>query len=114
MLVSALLNLGQALLLPVTTVTVVAPVALYVLGMALAMPNINLMALDCFPHNRGMASAVQSFVQMTFTALVVGVLVPLVTINLPTMTAAMLGLSLIGFILWQWLRATPTIREHTS
>lgn len=104
MLVAALLNMLQAVLLTATPLTVVAPVALYVLGMALAMPNINLMALDCFPHNRGMASAMQSFVQMTFTALVVGGLVPLVSIDLPTMTAAMLGLSLIGFILWQWLK----------
>jgi MFS transporter, DHA1 family, multidrug resistance protein len=104
MLVAALLNMLQAMLLTATPLTVVTPVALYVLGMALAMPNINLMALDCFPSNRGMASAMQSFVQMTFTALVVGVLVPLVSTDLPTMTATMLGLSLTGVILWQWLK----------
>ncbi len=104
MLVAALLNVLQATLLSATPLTVVAPVALYVLGMALSMPNINLMALDCFPNNRGMASAMQSFVQMTFTALVVGVLVPLVSSDLPTMTATMLGLSLMGVILWQWLK----------
>jgi MFS transporter, DHA1 family, multidrug resistance protein len=104
MVTAALLNLGQAQLLPPTPLTVVAPVAFYVLGMALAMPNINLMALDCFPHNRGMASAMQSFVQMAFTSLVVGVLVPLVTVNLATMSAVMLGLGVFGFILWQWLK----------
>ena len=114
MLVAALLNLAQAVLLPATALTVVAPVAVYVLGMALAMPNINLMALDCFPHNRGMASAMQSFVQMTFTSIVVGVLVPRVTINLPAMTAAMLGLSLIGFGLWQWLKRHDWEFGHTA
>ncbi len=114
MAVAALFNLGQALLLTPTPVTVVAPVALYVLGMALAMPNINLMALDCFPHNRGMASAMQSFVQMAFTALVVGGLVPVVTVNLPTMAATMLGLGLIGFALWQWLKRHDWESGHTT
>ncbi len=113
MVIAALFNLGQALLLPPTPWSVVAPVALYVLGMALTMPNINLMALDCFPHNRGMASAMQSFVQMAFTSLVVGVLVPVVTINLPTMAATMLGLSLVGFLLWQWLKRHDWESGHT-
>ena len=85
------------------TVSVVAPLALYVLGMALTMPNLNLMALDCFPHNRGMASAMQSFVQMTFTSLVVGALVPLVAVAVPPMALTMLGLNLAGFVLWRWL-----------
>ncbi len=113
MVVAAGFNLLQALLLSPTPWSVVAPVALYVLGMALAMPNINLMALDCFPHNRGMASAMQSFVQMAFTSLVVGALVPVVTVNLPTMAATMLGLSLVGFLLWQWLKRHDWESGHT-
>ncbi len=114
MAISALLNMGQALLLPMSPWVVVGPVVLYLLGMALAMPNINLMALDCFPRNRGMASAMQSFVQMTFTSLVVGALVPLVTVSLPVMTAAMLGLSLIGFLLWQWLKQHDWESGHST
>ncbi len=114
MLVAAILNLAQALLLAASPVAVVAPVMLYVLGMALAMPNINLMALDCFPHNRGMASAMQSFVQMSFTSVVVGAVVPLITVNLVSMTGAMLGLSLLGFILWQWLKKHDWESGHTA
>jgi DHA1 family bicyclomycin/chloramphenicol resistance-like MFS transporter len=104
MVMAALLNVAQGLLLAPATFSVVAPLALYVLGMALTMPNLNLMALDCFPHNRGMASAMQSFVQMTFTSLVVGVVVPLVAVSVPALALAMLGLNLGGLLLWLWLK----------
>jgi len=104
MLLAALLNVAQGVLLGPTPFTVVAPLTLYVLGMALTMPNLNLMALDCFPNNRGMASAVQSFVQMSFTALIVGAVVPLVSATLAGMTLTMLGLNLAGYLLWQWLK----------
>ncbi len=104
MLSSALLNVLQGLLLAPATFNVVAPLTLYVLGMALTMPNISLMALECFPRNRGMASAMQSFVQMSFTGLVVGAVVPLVSQSVVTMALAMLVLNLAGFSLWQWLK----------
>lgn len=107
MLAAALLNVAQGLLLEPATLNVVAPLAFYVLGMALTMPNLNLMALDCFPHNRGMASAMQSFVQMSFTSLVVGAVVPLVATAVIPLALTMLGLNLAGFTLWQWLK-----RQH--
>jgi len=100
LLLASFLNAGQSLLLTPSTLHVIAPLALYVLGMAVSMPNINLMALDCFPRNRGMASAMQSFVQMGFTALVVGALVPVLTDALPHMAFAMLGLSMLGLVIW--------------
>jgi DHA1 family bicyclomycin/chloramphenicol resistance-like MFS transporter len=104
MLAAALLNVAQGVLLEPAPLNVVAPLALYVLGMALTMPNLNLMALDCFPRNRGMASAMQSFVQMSFTSLVVGAVVPLVAVAVIPLALAMLALNLSGFLLWQWLK----------
>jgi len=100
MLAASALNILQSLLLPPAPLNVVAPLGFYVLGMAISMPVINLMGLDCFPHNRGMASAVQSFVQMAFTALIVGALVPLVAVALPYMALSMFGLNLLGLMLW--------------
>ncbi len=100
LLTGALLNVAQSLWLAPTVWSVVGPLGIYVLGMAISMPVLNLMALDCFPRNRGMASAVQSFVQMSFTAFVVGVVVPLAVQALPYMAGAMLVLSLIGLALW--------------
>ncbi|MCW8828495.1 MAG: multidrug effflux MFS transporter [Gammaproteobacteria bacterium] len=104
MFVAALLNVLQGFLLEPATLNVVAPPALYVLGMALTMPNLNLMALDCFPKNRGMASAMQSFTQMAFASLVVGAVVPLVAVSVPTLALTMLGLNIAGLLLWQWLK----------
>jgi len=104
MLTAAVLNVTQGIMLQPATLNVVAPVALYVFGMALVMPNLNLMALDCFPENRGMASAMQSFVQMTATSLVVGLVVPKVAVAVAPLALTMLALNLAGFILWQWLR----------
>jgi DHA1 family bicyclomycin/chloramphenicol resistance-like MFS transporter len=81
LLVAALavsLNYSQAVWLAPRPLTVVAPVALYAFSVALMMPNVTVMALDCFPRNRGMASAVQAFVQMSNNALVAGIVVPLV------------------------------------
>lgn len=100
LLLAAVINVLQSLLLPPSPLSVVAPLGFYVLGMAISMPVLNLMALDCFPRNRGMASAMQSFVQMGFTSLVVGAVVPLVVESLPLMTMTMLGLSLLGVLLW--------------
>jgi len=100
LLLASLMNILQSLLLPPRPLNVVAPLGLYVLGMAISMPVINLMGLDCFPRNRGMASAMQSFVQMGFTSLVVGALVPLVAVKLPYMAFAMFGLGLTGIALW--------------
>ena len=81
LLVAALavaLNYAQAVWLAPRPLTVVAPVALCAFSVALMMPNVTVMALDCFPRNRGMASAVQAFVQMSNNALVAGIVVPLV------------------------------------
>jgi len=104
MLIAALANVTQAQFLEPAPLNIVAPLALYVMGMALAMPNLNLMALDCFPQNRGMASAMQSFTQMTFTSLVVGAVVPLVVVAVLPLTLTMLGLNIAALVLWLWLR----------
>jgi DHA1 family bicyclomycin/chloramphenicol resistance-like MFS transporter len=97
---ASLLNLILSMWLDASILTVVAPISLYVLGMSISMPNITLMALDCFPHNRGMASALQSFVQMGLTSLVIGMVVPVVAIAMPYMALTMLLLSTAGAWLW--------------
>ncbi|MCP5523805.1 MAG: multidrug effflux MFS transporter [Verrucomicrobiales bacterium] len=54
------------------------PLAGYVLGSALAMPSLTLMALDLFPHRRGMASSCQGFVQTVANALIAALVAPAV------------------------------------
>lgn len=106
MLVAAVANVVQSLLMAPAPLNVVAPLALYVLGMALCMPILNLLALDCFPKNRGMASAMQSFVQMSFTSLIVGVVVPLIVVAVGPMALAMFGVNMAALFLWLWLLGT--------
>ena len=52
-------------------------IALYNIGMASAMPIISIAALDCFPKIRGTAASGQAFVQMLFSSVVAGLLVPI-------------------------------------
>jgi hypothetical protein len=51
-----------------------------------------------------MASAVQSFTQMGVTALVVGLIVPWVVVQLEWLALAMLLLNGAALLLWWWLR----------
>ena len=53
-------------------------VMLFAMGMAIAMPTLTLLALDLFPHNRGMAASLQSFQHSMFTAIAAVAIVPLV------------------------------------
>jgi MFS transporter, DHA1 family, multidrug resistance protein len=87
---------------------VVGPVMLYAAGMSLTIPNLSLIALDCMPHRRGLASAIQSFTQMAFGGVVAGVLVPLVSARLWTFALGALVLGASAFGLWRLsARASP-------
>ena len=105
MVVASLCNLLQSYLLAPAPINVIAPAALYLMGMAIAMPNLSLMGLDCFPQNRGMASAMQSFTQMGMTALVVGLIVPWVSLEVSWMALTMLLLNGAALLLWWWTSA---------
>ncbi len=111
MVVAGVLNLLQAELLAAAPINVIVPAALYLMGMAIAMPNLSLMGLDCFPKNRGMASAMQSFTQMGMAAVVVGVIVPWVVGDLSWLAMAMLLLNGAALLLWWWI---PASREEPA
>jgi DHA1 family bicyclomycin/chloramphenicol resistance-like MFS transporter len=103
MVVAGVLNLLQATLLAATPFGVIAPAALYLMGMSIAMPNLSLMGLECFPKNRGMASAMQSFTQMGMAALVVGLISPWVVPHLPWLALTMVLLNGVALLLWWWV-----------
>lgn len=106
MVTAGVLNLLQALLLEPAPLNVIAPAALYLMGMGIAMPNLSLMGLECFPQNRGMASAMQSFTQMGMAALVVGLIVPWVAPQVSWMALAMVLLNGAALLLW-WQVPAP-------
>ena len=100
MVVASLLNLAQAHWLAPAPWNVVGPLVLYAFGIALAMPQVTVMALDCFPRNRGMASSVQGFLQMSSNALVAALAVPLVDASVRHFAAVQALFLLIALLLW--------------
>lgn len=55
----------------------VVPITVYGLGMSIALPGMTVVTLSIFPNLRGMASSVQSTMQMLVFALVAGFVAPL-------------------------------------
>lgn len=75
--VATAMQLGFHFFFPPSLPWSIAPLFVYVLGMALSFPTLTLMGLDIFPAQRGMASSCQTFIQTVGSALN-AVLVPLV------------------------------------
>ena len=73
-----LLNLVVCLNLAVSPLYNILPVALFNVGMALAMPILSLAALDRHAKIRGTAASGQAFVQMLLSTVSAGLIVPLV------------------------------------
>lgn len=55
----------------------VAPLFVYAIGMALAMPSLVLFGLDIFPAQKGLAASCQTFLMSSINAITAGVLSPL-------------------------------------
>ncbi len=102
--VAAMINLAQAYWLPPSPLTLIAPQVVYAFGIALAMPGFTILALDCFPENRGAASAVQGFVQMMMTAVVVSLLLPAISATVSGFAWAQASLFVASLLLWAWAR----------
>lgn len=96
MLAATLVNLGVVLSLPPGVPQSVLPIALYNLGMALAMPSLTLLALDLFPLRRGLAASCQSFLQSGLTSLSAGLVVPWLGGEPPILAFAMAVHLLLG------------------
>ncbi|MDX9768651.1 MAG: multidrug effflux MFS transporter [Ectothiorhodospiraceae bacterium] len=96
------LNLMQAWWLEPTSFNVIAPVAVYAAGMSFAVPNLSLMALDCFPCQRGMASAVMSAFQLGSNGVIAGFIVAWAAQALPRLALVDAMLFATSLMLWLW------------
>lgn len=106
MILASAANLAHSAWMPANVIGSVLPVAVFVLGMSLAMPSLSLMVLDLFPERRGLVSSCQSFVQVGLNALSAGLIVPLLWGTPLTLAAGMgvfLALGLASFVLWSLL-----------
>ena len=90
----------------------VLPLPVYSFGIAIAFPILTLAMLDLFPHARGSASSVQSFVALIANAFIAGVLAPAVAFSQPSLAVTALALTTVAWFLWrrhlQMTHAEPT------
>lgn len=114
MAASGLLNLLYAKYFPPSVPWAVLPLMTYTLGMSIANPSLVVAALDCFPNQRGLASSVQSFVQMMISAAIVGIGVPLLFNTAERMaTWVLVGVGL-SFVCWQLSNWHPDRRPFPT
>lgn len=73
---AVVLNLVQVALFQASILFTIGPLVIYAIGIAMVMPAITVLALDCFPHHRGTAASMQGFLQMLINATVAGFAVP--------------------------------------
>lgn len=100
MAAAALLNVALTHLPFQSVVTLITPVALYAVGMALAMPGLSLLGLDMFPARRGMASAVQGFMQMGSNGLLAAFVVTLLAASVQWLAFGQLVIALSALGVW--------------
>lgn len=110
MALAVALNLLQVGLLEATVVTVIGPLVVYVFGLAIMMPALTILALDCFPHNRGAAASMQGFFQMLVNAGVASIAVPLLHTRLEHFVLGQLVFLLISLSLWVFAHKTESER----
>ena len=93
-----LLNTAVSFLMPTNIIYNILPVALFNVGMALAMPILSLAALDRHPKIRGTAASGQAFIQMLLSTVSAGLIVPLVWFAPSGLALAMAVYLLIGWL----------------
>lgn len=108
MMAMVLLNLFVCFALPVNAVNNIVPVALFNIGMALAMPILSLAALDRHPRIRGTAASGQAFIQMVLSTVSAGLIVPLAWYAPEGLAIAMAGYLIFG---WLMIRRTHIWRD---
>jgi DHA1 family bicyclomycin/chloramphenicol resistance-like MFS transporter len=94
-----LLNLVICYALPTGPIYNILPIALFNIGMALAMPVLSLVALDRHPKVRGTAASAQAFIQMLLSTVSAGLIVPLVWYAPSGLALAMAGYLLFGWVM---------------
>jgi len=100
MVTAGVLNFISVSLFEAQVLTVIAPLVLYSVGMAIIMPAVTILALDCFPHNQGTAAAMQSFIQMLICASIASIAVPLLHTQWLFFVCGQLVFVCIALVLW--------------
>ena len=108
MIAAMTLNLVLVNFATANIISVVGPLVLYVLGLALMMPAITILALDCLPTHRGTAASMQGFLQSVTNAAVASIAVPLLNARWLNFVLGQLVFLLLAVALWYYLRRNST------
>ena len=106
-----LFNLAVEQWVEVNAWWVIAPIVVYALGYSMTNPGLSLLALDCLPSKRGLASSLQAFMQMGMAALVTALVVPLVQADLQHMALANAALFSLAVLLWLSVRREVSVAK---
>lgn len=98
-----LVNVLVCVYLPINVLNNIVPIALFNIGMALAMPILSLAALDRHPKIRGTAASGQAFMQMLISTVSAGLVVPLLWA-----TPTGLALGMMAYLGLGWLAIRQT------
>lgn len=105
MLGASALNIVTALLLAKPMVPwSVLPIGLHSMGIGIAFPTLTLSLLDRFPRHRGGASSMQAFFSLVMSAILAGVVSPLVSDSGLKLALTAAGITTVGFIAWRVCR----------
>ena len=110
LLLSCGLNVAYHLLLPPALPWTVAPLFLYTVGMSMVAPGLTLLVLDLFPTIRGTVASCQSFTMTMLSALVGGLVAPLLSVSVLELALGQMVLATSGFTLWR----IAIFRHHQS
>lgn len=109
---AVLLNLILAAFFEAGILTVIGPQVIYAFGLNIAMPALTILALDCFPHNRGSAASIQGFLQFFVNAGVASVVLPLLHSDWLNFALAQLVFLLLA--LWFHIERAAANRTNRS
>ena len=104
LIVAGISNVGYHLFFPPALPWTVAPLFLYTMGMSMVAPGLTLLVLDLFPHIRGTVASCQSFTMTMLSALVSGLISPLVSHSMLALAITQCGFALTGLLLWRIAR----------
>jgi len=76
-------------------------IAIIAFGVQLAGPTLSLRMLDLYPHARGSAASVQSCVSIAISALVFGLIAPILSGSMLSLAEGSFLSALVGFGLWR-------------
>jgi len=83
----------------------VMPIFLGGVGMALIFPVLALAVLDMYPHQRGLASSMQMFIQLMINTVVAGVVSPMLSSSPVHLALGYMGFFALGGSFWYWERS---------